>query len=329
MQIATAAKDKRLMNQFRVEVERIDSDAALRLWQDADEASVFTHPAIVSAMCHEVQWWLAMESGKPACLWPVCLDQNNQVCRPDFAYYLGPVQLGREDPSPRRRLLQAVEVQHKLLDVLTDTYCEVRWSTLPGERDLRPWLWFEKHGRRPIAQPRHTAWIEDLSRFKDKDGLAYFARKRREEYRRALREGALLLPDITIDLMKELYHQTLARNNSSEKALRRLESIESLYELAQQGHGFVLACGLDKDMLPRACGLVLIGTARANAVIAASDSLWRSKNFTPFLQFHMLMRANAENAALYDFNGANSLFLSSDKHSYGAEVKMYFDLHWR
>ena len=129
--------------------------------------------------------------------------------------------------------------------------------------------------------------------------------------------------------MKELYRQTLSRNNSSEKALRRLESIESLYELAQQGHGFVLACGLAKDMLPRAFGLVLIGKARANAVIAASDSLWRSEDFTPFLQFHMLMRANAENAALYDFNGANSLFLSSDKHSYGAEVKMYFDLHWR
>ena len=317
------------MNQSHVEVERIDPNTALSLWQDADEASVFTHPTILSALCHKVHWWLATEAGKPACLWPVCLDQNNQVCKPDFTYFLGPVQLGRQDPSPRGRLLKAVEVQHKLLDMLTDIYEEVRWSTLPGERDLRPWLWFEKHGRHPIAQPRHTAWIEDLRRFKDKDGLAYFARKRREEYRRAFREGALLLPEITIDRMKELYHQTLARNNFSEKALRRFESIESLYELAQQGHGFVLACGLDKDMLPRAFGLVLIGKARANAVIAASDSLWRSKDFTPFLQFHMLMRANAENAALYDFNGANSLFLSSDKHSYGAEVKMYFDLHWR
>ncbi|MFM1815401.1 MAG: hypothetical protein RLZ98_2096 [Pseudomonadota bacterium] len=317
------------MNQFNVNVERIDPDTALRLWQDADEASVFTHPIILSALCHEVHWWLATEAGIPACIWPVCLDPNNQVCRPDFAYYLGPVQLGRQDPSPRRRLLQAVEVQHKLLDILIDTYGEVRWSTLPGERDLRPWLWFEKHGRHPIAQPRHTAWIEDLSRFKDKDGLVYFGRKRRQDYRTALEGGAVLLPEITIGRVKELYYETLEANNAADTALRRMDSVESLYEVAQEGHGFVLAGGLAQDMVPRAFCLVLIGKARANAVIAASDSLWRSKDFNPFLQFNLLMRANAENATLYDFNGANSLLLSSDKHSYGAEVKMYFDLHWR
>jgi hypothetical protein len=329
MQIATAAKDKRLMNQFQVEVERIDPDAALRLWQDADEASVFTHPTILSALCHEVHWWLAMESGKPACLWPVCLDQNNQVCRPDFAYYLGPVQLGREDPSPRRRLLQAVEVQHKLLDVLTDTYGEVRWSTLPGERDLRPWLWFEKHGRHPIAQPRHTAWIEILSRFTGEESLVHFSRERRRQYRNSIKRGAVLLPKITISRAKELYLEAFANNNSSDVALRRMDSIESLFSLVQQGHGYVLSYGLAEDMLPRAFNLALIGKGRANAVIAASDSLWRSRNFRPFSQIHDLIRANAENAELYDYNGANSPLLSSDKHSYGAEVKMYFDLYWQ
>jgi hypothetical protein len=317
------------MNYFHIDIERIDADVALRLWQEASEASVFTHPSILSALCHEVQWWLATEAGKPACLWPVCLDQNNQIYRPDFTYYLGPVQLGMQEPSPRGRLLKAVEVQHKLLDVLTDSYEEVRWSTLPGEQDLRPWLWFEKHGRHPIAQPRHTAWIEDLSRFTDQESLAHFSAGRRNLYRRALKGGAVLLPEIAVDHVKKLYYQTLAAKNASDTALRRMASIESLYELARQGHGFVLACGLEQDMQPRAFSLVLIGKARANLVIAASDPEWRSQDFNPFLQLKVLMRANAEKASLYDFNGANSYSLSSDKHSYGAEVKMYFDLHWR
>ena len=317
------------MNQFNVNVERIDPNTALSLWQDADEASVFTHPTILSALCHKVHWWLATEAGIPACIWPVCLDPNNQVCRPNFTYYLGPVQLGNQDPSPKGRLLKAVEVQHKLLDVLADTYDEVLWSTLPGEPDLRPWLWFEKQGRHPIAQPRHTAWIEDLNRFTNHDSAIHFDRTRRKQYRRALKGGAVLLPEITLDRVKELYYQTLANNNASDKALRRMESLERLYELVQSGHGFLLACGFEQDMLPRAFNLVLIGKARANAVIAASDPVWRSQEFNPFLQLNLLIRSNAEKASLYDFNGANSYLLSSDKHSYGAEVKMYFDLYWR
>jgi hypothetical protein len=316
------------MNHFHIDIERIDADVALRLWQEASEASVFTHPSILSALCHEVQWWLATEAGKPACLWPVCLDQNNQIYRPDFTYYLGPVQLGMQEPSPRGRLLKAVEVQHKLLDVLTDSYEEVRWSTLPGEPDLRPWLWFEHQGRHPIAQPRHTAWIEDLRRFTDQDSVVHFSRERRKQYRRALKGGAVLVPEITIGRVKKLYYETLAANNASDTALRRMQSVESLYSIAQQGHGFVLACGLMQDMLPRAFALVLVGKARAYAVFAASDSFWRSQDFNSFLQLHVLIRAHAENARLYDFNGANSPRLSSDKHSYGAEVKMYFDFTW-
>lgn len=316
------------MNQFHVDVDRIDANFALQLWQDAEEASIFTNPSILSALCHEVHWWLATETGKPACLWPVCLDQNNQICRPEFTYYLGPVQLGIKDISPRGRLLKAVEVQHRLLSVLTEIYDEVRWSTLPGEPDLRPWLWFEKHGRHPIAQPRHTAWIENLSRFTDQDSLVHFSRERRRQYRNAIKGGAVTIPDISIDRVKELYYETLAKNNSSDAALRRMDSLESLYKLAHQGHGYVMAFGLAQDMLPRAFRLVLIGKGRAYAVIAASDSLWRCKDFQPFSQINNLMRANAAKADLYDFNGANSPLLSIDKHSYGAEARMYFELSW-
>jgi len=317
------------MNHFHIDVERIDADVALRLWQEASEASVFTHPSVLSALGHEVQWWLATESGKPACLWPVCLDQNNQIYRPDFTYYLGPVQLGIQDPSTRGRLLKAVEVQHKLLDVLTDIYGALYWSTLPGKQDLRPWLWFEKQGRHPIAQPRHTAWIEDLSRFADQDSLIYFNKDRRNQYRKALKAGAILFPEITLDRVKELYWQTLEVSNAADKALRRMDSLECLYDLVQRGHGFLLACGLEKDLLPRAFALVLIGKARVNAVISASDPVWRSQAFKPFLQLNVLIRSNAQKASLYDFNGANSYLLSADKHSYGAEVKMYFDFYWR
>jgi hypothetical protein len=317
------------MNQFRVEVERIDPDDALRLWQDATDASVFTHPTILSALCHKVHWWLATEAGKPACLWPICLDQNNQLCKPEFAYYLGPVQLAIQDPSPRVRLLKAVEVHHKLLDLLTDIYQEVHWSTLPGERDLRPWLWFEKQNRHPTVQPRHTAWFENLSRFTGEESIVHFGRERRRQYRNAVKEGAVVLPNITINRIKELYLETLATKNSSDVAMRRMGSIESLYSLVQQGYGYVLSCGLAEDMMPRAFSLRLIAKGRANAVISASDSLWRSRDFRPFTQLHSLIRANDENAETYDYNGANSLLLSSDKHSYGAEVMMYFDLYWR
>jgi hypothetical protein len=316
------------MKQFHVEVKRIDASAAMKYWQEAKEASVFTNPSILAALSHDVHWWLATESGKPACLWPVCLDQNKQVCKPEFAYYLGPIQLGAEDPSPRGRLLKRVEVQHKLLDVLTTSYGLLTWSTMPGEQDLRPWLWFQQQGRHPIANPRHTAFIADLERFTNEDSLVHFSRERRKQYRRALKGGAVLLPDISLERVKELYHDTLAANNAAATAVRRMDSVEALYRLAKDGHGFMVTCGLEQDMQPRAFALVLISKARAYAVFAASDSTWRSKDFNPFLQLNVLIQANEKGAALYDFNGANSPLLSSDKHSYGAEVKMYFYFGW-
>lgn len=309
-----------------IAVDRIDAATALTHWEAADAATVFTHPEILSAFAPDVHWWLATEAGRPACLWPVCVDHDGHMTRTEFGYYVGPVELGLPEPSPRRRLLRSVAIQHALLAVLTKAYASLRWSTRPGQHDLRPWQWFKAEGRSLSMVPRQTAVLNGLDRLSDSDLLDRFSRTRRYEFRLAEKGGAVILPGIRDTQVQSLYLQTLAAKGAGKLAQRRLGAVESLCALVSKGHGFHVTCGIGGDGVARATWVVLVAKGRACEVLGAADSVWRDRTFNAYGRFHSMIGARARGVSCYDFNGANSLHLGADKHSYGAEAHLYFDM---
>lgn len=313
----------------KIEVAGITAEEALRLWHDAPRTTVFTHPDVLGTVAHGVRWWLASESGRPAWVWPVCVDADGLVTPPELCYYVGPFRIGEPDPSPRRRLLRDMAVQHELLKVLTRVHGRLEWSTTPGEHDLRPWLWHEVDGCRPLAVPRYTAVIDGLVPDGEESLLRRFAYDRRHDARAALAMGPVPLPSVDLERIRALYRETLAATGAAEVAERRLGEVDALVEVAGRGHGRVMTFGIGDDGIARAAWIILVGKGRACEVLAASDPAWRKARLNAYGRLHCIMAAQALGASRYDFTGANSPQRGSDKHGYGAEAELYFDLSFR
>jgi hypothetical protein len=311
---------------FMVELEEIDDGQALMLWNGVRRATAFTHPEVLGRIAHEVRWWLARESGRPAWLWPACVDASGRLKAPELCNYVGPIRIGDPDPSPRRRLVRDVAIHDKMLHVLTRVFGTLEWSTAPGEHDLRPWLWHVVDGRRPVALPRYTAVIEGPLPGSEEELLDRFSRTRRKEARAASAKRPVVLPPAGADRVKMLYRDTLAEQGAALVAERRMGEVEALVELASRGHGRVLTFGIGDDGIARAVWIILFAKGCAYAVLGASDDAWREARLNAFGTVQCIMAARAMDAQRYDFVGANSPRRGSDKHSYGAEAELYFDL---
>jgi hypothetical protein len=311
---------------FTVELEEIDDGQALMLWNEVRRASAFTHPEVLGRIAREVRWWLARESGQPAWLWPACVDASGRLKAPELCNYVGPIRIGDPDPSPRRRLVRDAAIHGTMLDALTGVFGTLEWSTMPGEHDLRSWLWHGADGRRPVALPRYTAVIDGPFPDREEGLLDHFSRTRRKEARAASAKGPVLLPAAGADRVKALYRNTLAVQGAAHVAERRMGEVEALVELASRGHGRVLTFGIGDDGIARAVWIILVAKGCAYAVLGASDHAWREARLNAFGTLQCIMAARDMDAQRYDFVGANSPHRGSDKHSYGAEAELYFDL---
>lgn len=311
---------------FSIDLQRIENATALEYWTRAEQTTVFTHPEVLGRLAADVHWWLASSRGEPASLWPICLDRHGRVHNPELAYFIGPFDLSRPDPSPRRRLLRQLAIQRAFLDRFSDLYGDCQWTTMPHHQDLRPWLWCESAERRILARPRYTAEIHGLQDHAPEHLLQGFSYERRADARRALRHGARRLADASLSAIRELYLENLASQGQAALAERRMDELAAIYALTDTAHGFRVVCTQGERDEARSVWLVLVAKGRACGVIAVADSGWRLAQYNAYSCWQALIAAQAAGARCYDFNGANSPQRGPDKHSYGADAALYFDL---
>lgn len=314
---------------FAVKISQIEPDRARELWQLSPGATVFTHPQVLSELCAQVDWWLASSQGVPICAWPICINANGQIGAPAFSYYVGPIWLQPREVSPRRRLLLEVVVYHELLNILRARYGALRFSLAPGAHDIRAFLWFAQPMECPPivnALSRYTACIDLSNASNDEALISGFSYNRRFEARSAARRGAKRVLDCDFSVLDGLYRQLMNDRGQSERYTARYHEIKGLWRLVEQGFGYVIACGNGDSTSVGAAWLVLQGKGRACCVIGATSEPWRTGQLNAYMHHQVLVEAKRQGATVCDFNGANTLMRGSDKHSYGAEAELYFEI---
>lgn len=137
------------------------------------------------------------------------------------------------------------------------------------------------------------------------------------------------MSDASLSVVQELYVEGMASQGRSELAERRLEEVAAVHELTGSRHGFRVICTQGDADRVRSVWLVLLAKGRARGVIAVADAAWRHAQYNAYTCLQALLDAQARGADCYDFNGANSPQRGPDKHSYGAEGALYFDLQMR
>lgn len=304
---------------------------SLHLWEDSPHGTIFTHPYVIQHLAYKVEWWLCKKGDEPLCLWPAALDQNGNPYQPGFTYWVGPLwsKASRSSPSHRKLALET-SVYESFLKAFETNYGGIEASLPLGIHDVRVFDWWNFHDAdkpRFTIKPRYTAVLNISGSIESI--IKGFRELRRRQLRKIWGTHDLALehtckPKEVI----ELYAQTMKRGNCHPEPTD-YSDISSLIHLVDSGYGFVNTFRDQATGLPAAVVLVLAGKGTANIVLNLAHDAWRHRSVMPLAIYSAIIRAQGMGCNKIDFNGANSPLRGDDKHSYGAEEKLYFDISYK
>ena len=312
-------------------MKKVSAALALEFWLRSPHASAFTHPDILQKLAYKVDWLGCFKGHELLCIWPVCLNQDCEVVRPAFVYYVGPMWSPESvSGAEHRRLSTDTNVYESFIAYMAAEYGVIRASLPLGLNDVRVFDWWNYHepGKpRFTIQPRYTAVLEALQ----SERMGSIIRRFRELRRRELRK-IQVLDDVVIGFgalveeLVELYEVTLARQGITvgEDVERQ---IHRLVEIVGDGFGEVVTVRAPNDgnKLMYAA-LLLKDPWSAHLLLNLNNPECRGHNFAVLGMCSAIEWAKNQGCQVFDFNGANSPNRGDDKHSYGAKALLYFDI---
>jgi len=307
----------------RLVFEQAGDDSVATIWRASPHASIFTRPDVLRAFFGDVHWWVALRKGAPVAAWPVPLDASGRPTGSGWFYFVGPIW-DREafPPVAHRSLSGTLPVYTGFIDELVSTYGGFAASLPPTQTDVRAFTWWRYDEGAPIdVRPRYSARIEAMASRPHEDLLAAMRQLRRRELRRGFPEGSIEWSS-AIDA-EELSSVYLQRVPGDRNAV--LSDAARLLSLIADGAGFV-SVARDKDGRVAAVIAVLCDDVMANVVVNSVSNDWRSSGLSVHNTIRVLAHAQRLGLDRFDFNGANSPARGDDKHSYGAEPVLYFDV---
>lgn len=315
-----------------IEIRHGKNDEILELWQDSPHSTIFTHPKILEKLSREVDWWIAWKGQEPQCFWPVCRPQGEFVSLPELTYWVGPMWTRVTWPIPHHRWLsRTTRVYEAFIHRFIKEYGKIQASLPKGLQDVRVYDWWNYHrpeGPHFTIKPRYTAVIPDLDKKSDEDVTAGYRQLRRRELRSLEEEGP---PPLTANWETEdlirLYEDVMGLQDIEvEKENRR--KIIALAGLVQDGFGEVVAYREPSNGKVIAACLVLYGRGEANMVLNLVDTDWRDSGLPAWMVTTAIHNARSRGMHVFDFNGANSPNRGDDKHSYGSEPVLFFEIEY-
>lgn len=315
-----------------IEIKAIETQEVLSFWIDSPHNAIFTHPQVLSKLSKRVDWWMAIKGKQPQCLWPVCMPEGDQIGLPDLSYYVGPFWSSQVYPLPAHRwLARTTEVYESFIRHFLREYGSI-YACLPkGLHDVRAFDWWHFHeADKPkfAIRPRYTACIFDLNKKTREQVIADFRQLRRRELRNI--ESVPAPPRTekwTTDDLIRLYSNVIDPEDA-ETEERNRKMIPALVDLVKGGFGEVVAFQDPINQTTIAACLLLYGKSEANMVLNLVDATWRSTGLPAWLITESIKTAQIEGMASFDFNGANSPNRGDDKHSYGSQPVLYFEIEY-
>jgi hypothetical protein len=287
-----------------------------------------TNPEVLSVLGVPT-FYCAYKGDSPLALWPLLRSEQGAVISPEHLYYFGPFWIeepgGESATSKLRRLTDVVDA---LLAELPKDVQNTSFSLGPEWTDIRPFDWFRWGSddvERFSISARYSAQL-NLEGATVNDLALKFRELRRRELRRFDSGRVVIKRGLSAETLESLYVETLMRSdeNPSTGSLSELAKICSLQD-AGLSVGFTAVAESGE---PVGCSLLLLGDGNINLVAQAVSTTSRQIGAAAALIRAGLHYGIENQFKIFDFNGANSPSRGDDKHSYGAEARLYFDLRF-
>ena len=314
----------------KIVITEISENESKIVWEKSPHGTIFTNPFVLKNLAHKVRWFVAKKGDETLCCWPVCLNEDNQIYLPNFSYYVGPfwTKIGWDVPNHRllsRRLL----VYESFMSKLEEEFGSFTCSLPIGLTDIRAFDWWNYHSeKKPRVKiyPRYTAQISFS------DNSFNFEKSYREVRRQELKKIAKLdnfyiCEDVEPSTICDLYKSILAKqgieiNDSA------INSINQLHKLASTENGFLNVVKDKKTDQLAYIALILRTKGVSNLVLSLTNNNYKNTGLSVYGIHSTIKKSIILGDLIFDFNGANSPKRSDDKHSYGAEEKLYFDISY-
>lgn len=313
----------------KISITEISQNEALIIWKDSPHATVFTNPFVLEKIAVHTRWFLAKKGNEPLCAWPVCINNQSRPYIPNFSYFIGPIWSYSGWNTPNHRALsRRLDVYQGFIKLFEEEFSGICASLPMGINDVRAFDWWNYHNQekpRIKILPKYTAQLKLTTEKSIKSG--YRELRRREISKIEKLNQYTINENTNPEKILELYTTTISRNGASIHKDTAKE-IKNLYNLVLDGHGFIASVNDQRNNNETTfIALVLRAGKTSNLVLNLTNSLYRKTGVSAYGIHMCILKSIQLGDEIFDFNGANSPQRGDDKHSYGSEEKLYFEIH--
>ncbi len=302
-------------------------------WERTNKDNVFLNPLFLDFVCEKVQYWAAFKGEKILCICPIPTDKLGVSILIPFTYYIGPLWLKEYwDLPPFRRYATSQKIYHELITNILKSHQNFHLSFSNQNEDLRAFTWWN-YGNKNLPkfniEPKYTAKINGLQSKNDYELISHFrSDDKRKKIRKLLKSCPLkkVMIKNSSPLIK-LYKDTMQRSGGEVKE-GEINYLKKIFEFALSGHGEIISLADEKTSEIVAVQLMVDENKTTNAIAQGISSKWYKKGIGILLIYESLISAKKRGIDTFDFNGANSPNRADDKHSYGADYKLFFSISY-
>ena len=316
-----------MVNTSKVKVDLIKKENIQNIWEQSSQRSVFNNPEFLKNFDYSFFWWIAKYGDEPACLWPVC-KYHKKIIVPEFFYYFGPLWVKKKIEN-HKWLKFSNDVYNEFCKVFIEEYGSIENQLHHTLTDVRAFDWWNYHsGKRFKIFPRYSAVLENIATRNLDSILASFRYWRRHEIKNFQKKFNIeidnkISPEKIISMYKSTFSdQNIQVSKDTEK------NISHLYNATKKQFGEILAIKNKDNNEIISVALLLNDKKTSNLVLNLSNKKYKKDGCNAYLIFEVIKYLKKYNFDTLDFNGANSPNRSDDKHSYGTDYKLYFQLKY-
>ncbi len=318
-----------------LELKQVDISTAQNFWNNSLEGSFFTDPNFLYKLKVNVDYWIVKKGNEELCLWPVNIGPNKIIAPPLFSYYFGPYWSNHISKiTQHSKFILSIRVFDLFLNKFEKKYNNIHINLHPNNHDIRYFTWkknFKDKNKLNIF-PKYSAFISELNKKKYSEIFLSFSKLRRRMINKVKKHKNLIRTNFfKLDEIVELYRDTILRKNKyiEKKSLKKsLKKISDFYSIYTEDNKIISLNGFREKKTKKLVSLVMMGHGKnvSNLILNLSDISYQKTGITALTMFDSIKLSKKMKMINFDFNGSNSFIGSDDKHSYGSDYRLYFEI---
>jgi len=319
-----------------LKLEKTNEVTAQNFWDESTEGSFFTNPNFLKIFQEKVEYWIVKKGDEKLCLWPICKTKNQITHPPLFSYYFGPYWSNylEKKISNHSKFLLSIQVYELFLNKFKKKYKNIHFNFLPNNHDVRYFIWKKNFNsnNKILISPKYSAYISKLNTKSSLNIYSSFSKLRRRMISKAKKNTNIVRANyFKLSEITDLYQKTILRKNKliDKNVLKQnLTKIKYFFSTYKKNETLVSLSGFRDKKSKELISLIMLGNAKntSNLILNLSDINYQKTGVTALALYEAIKQSKKKKYINFDFNGSNSLIGSDDKHSYGSDYRLYFEI---